>query len=47
MYYLIPIPIIFLAVIVKIVAKYTDFKIMNTICNIIILIGAIFFIYFF
>lgn len=47
MYYLIFIPIVILAVMVKLVASKYELKIFNIICNIVITIGVILFIYFF
>lgn len=47
MYYLIPIPIVFLAVIVKLVSDRYKLKIFSTISKIVIIIGVIAFIYFY
>ena len=47
MYYILPMPIIFVAVIVKLVSRHCQFKTMEIIANIVIIIGAIFFIYFY
>ncbi len=47
MLYLVPIPIVFVAVIIKIVAQRNKMKIFNTICNIVIILGIIIFVYFF
>lgn len=45
MYYIIPIPITLLAVIVKLVSKRFKLKIFDTICNIIIFVGIVAFVY--
>ena len=47
MFYLIPIPLVFVAVIVKIVSTYYDLKFFNIISSIIIIVGVLFFIYFY
>ena len=47
MYYLIPIPFVVLAVIIKLVAKQFDLKIFNIIANVVIIVGVIAFVYFF
>ena len=47
MYYLIPIPFVVVAVIVKLVAKQFDLKIFNIISNVVIIVGVIAFVYFF
>lgn len=47
MYYLIPIPFVVLAVIIKLVAKQFDLKIFNIISNIVIIVGVMLFIYFY
>lgn len=45
MYYLLVIPVIFLAVIVKLVSDRYKLKIFSSICKIIIFVGVILFIY--
>jgi len=45
MYYIIPIPITILAVIVKLVSKRYKLNIFNAICNIIIFLGIVAFVY--
>lgn len=47
MYYLIPIPIVILAVIVKLVSDRYKLKIFSTISKLVIIIGVIAFIYFY
>lgn len=47
MYYLIPIPIVFLAVIVKLVSDRYKIKLLSSISKVIIIIGVIAFIYFY
>lgn len=47
MYYIIPIPIVLLAVIVKLVSDRYKLKIFSTISKIVIIIGVIAFIYFY
>lgn len=47
MLFLIPIPIVLVAVLVKLVADNYDLKIIGIISNIVILIGIAFFIYFY
>lgn len=47
MYYLIPIPIVLLAVIVNLVSNRYKLKIFSTISKIVIILGVIAFIYFY
>ena len=47
MLFLIPIPIVIVAVIVKLVSDNFDLKIIGVISNIVILVGIAFFIYFY
>lgn len=47
MYYLITLPIIVVAVIVRYVSDYTGFKTLKIISNIVILLGILFFVYFY
>lgn len=47
MYHLIPIPIVILAVMVKLIAVRYDLKVFEVISNIVITVGVIFFIYYF
>lgn len=47
MYHLVPIPIVILAVMVKLISVRYGLKIFEIISNIVITVGVIFFIYFF
>ena len=45
MFYLVPIPIVFIAVIVKLISNRYGLKIFSILSNIIIILGILFFIY--